>query len=292
MPCLNPARWLLNRLINWLNAELPTVENLPSDFAALCRQVKPADVVIVSGRSRIGGIIKTVTQSQWTHSALYIGRLCDIKDPELHQALRAHTDAADDEPLIVESLLGYGTVVNRLSDYAESHLRICRAQHLSPDDAQQVIAYSISKLGTEYDIRQLIDLARFMFPYALMPRRWRSSLFNYHPGTATRLICSTMIAEAFMQIHYPVLPITKTDTTGQVKLYQRNPRLFSPKDFDLSPYFDVLKFPLYGHHAHSYRQMQWESPEILCDDVNHCYPVALASCPVPTRRTKNMAGLK
>jgi hypothetical protein len=47
----------------------------------------------------------------------------------------------------------------------------------------------------------LLDLARFMYPYGLLPRRWRSTLFAHKPGVNTRCICATMLVEAFQGVN-------------------------------------------------------------------------------------------
>ncbi len=69
-------------------------------------------------------------------------------------------------------------MVNPLSKYRDDSLRICRAGGLSRQDAQRVLKFALQHLGFEYDLRQLLDLARFLFPYSVIPRRWRSSLFR------------------------------------------------------------------------------------------------------------------
>ncbi len=52
-----------------------------------------------------------------------------------------------------------------------------------------------------------IDLARFLLPYNILPRRWRSSLFSARPSRTTQTVCSTMIAEAFGHLQFPILPL-------------------------------------------------------------------------------------
>jgi hypothetical protein len=153
--------------------------------------------------------------------------------------------------LVIESLLGHGTIVSNLESYQAEHLRICRPSRLGMKDAQQVIRYATSRLGVDYDVRQIFDLARFLFPWFLLPRRWRSSLFQQNPGTSTRTVCSTMIAEAFSFVQFPILPLVKHTEDSGIKLFRRNPRLCTPSDFDYSPYFKIIKYPFVdiGHHS-------------------------------------------
>jgi hypothetical protein len=54
-----------------------------------------------------------------------------------------------------------------------------------------------------------------------------------------------MIADAFHSINFPILPLVQEDNEKNLELIQRNPRLFTPSDFDYSPYFNVIKYPIF-----------------------------------------------
>jgi len=117
----------------------------------------------------------------------------------------------------------------------------------------------VAALGSEYDMRQLIDLARFLMPWPIVPRRWRSSLFNYNPGENTKTVCSSLIAEAFQSVQYPILPSIDESGAGKSHLVAGNPRLYTPSDYDYSPYFSILKFPLLAvANADGYRKLPWK----------------------------------
>ncbi len=238
------------------------VDQFPlSDFQRLRHEIKPCDVVLVEGLSKVADVIKTITQSSWSHAALYIGRLHDISDPRIRQKVKSVYDGQPDEQLIVESQLGLGTVIRPLHVYEGRHLRICRPHELSFQDAQKILNFAILRLGTEYDLRAIMDLARFYLPWTILPRKWRSSLFNYSPGDSTQTVCSTMIAEAFASVHYPVLPLVKRIEDGNVRVFHRNPKLHTPSDFDYSPYFDIIKYPFMsfdGSGTSRFQLMPWE----------------------------------
>jgi len=108
-------------------------------------------------------------------------------------------------------------------------------------------------------VRQIFDLARFLFPWFIMPRRWRSTLFSANPGKSTQTVCSTMIAEAFGNIQFPILPLVKRIEGNRVQLFMRNPKLCTPSDFDYSPYFDIIKYPFldFQYHGHQ-RLVRWQ----------------------------------
>ncbi|MFW5969396.1 MAG: hypothetical protein ACOCP9_02030, partial [Halofilum sp. (in: g-proteobacteria)] len=102
---------LWNRITAWLNHERPSQDIPPCDFERLSYEIRPCDVLLFEGRSRVSDVIKLITLSPWTHAALYIGRLHDIDDPHMRERIRAQYEASGDEQLIIEALLGHGTVV-------------------------------------------------------------------------------------------------------------------------------------------------------------------------------------
>lgn len=85
-------------------------------------------------------------------------------------------------------------------------------------------------------------------------------------GEPTKAICSTLIARAFQSIRYPILPqITQeisrdADCDGCVReIWQiRHHSLFTPRDFDVSPYFAVIKPSLEAGFDH--RRLVWGVP--------------------------------
>lgn len=268
---LNPFSYIRNtiwdKVVSWLGSNSDKLHMPLSDFDRLRYEIRPCDVILVEGRAPVSEIIKTITLSSWTHSALYIGRLHNIDDPQLRDYIKKFYQGEPDDQLIIESQLGEGTIVDNISKYREDHLRICRPSSITRTDSQKVIAYSIHRLGTHYNVRQILDLARFLFPYALLPRRWRSSLFEHNAGTPTHTVCSTMLAEAFASVHYPILPVLHHDEDGQLVMYKRNTRLITPKDFDYSPYFDVIKYPILDFDELAiYRKMPWGKDGVELND--------------------------
>ncbi|VAW62086.1 hypothetical protein MNBD_GAMMA11-943 [hydrothermal vent metagenome] len=256
-----------DRIVEWLITNRDDPQMPLSDFDRLRYEIRPGDVILVEGRSPVSEIIKTITLSNWTHSAIYIGRLHNIDDPALREFIQKFYSGEPDDQLIIESQLGDGTIVDSIRKYNEDHLRICRPTSLTRSDAQKVISYAVNRLGTNYNVRQIFDLARFLFPYALLPRRWRSSLFEHNAGTPTHTVCSTMMAEAFASIHYPILPVLHRNENGQLIMYKRNTQLITPRDFDYSPYFDVIKYPILDFDELAiYRKMPWGKEGIVLND--------------------------
>ena len=252
------SRFISTPLSRWLQRRRPPRIIPLSDFDRIRHELKPSDVLLVEGRSRISDVIKVVTQSPWSHATLYIGRLHDIENEESRASLSRRSAFPPSTQLVIESQLGAGTLVRALTEYAHDHVRICRPVGLSAEDAQTISTHAINSLGLNYDIRQIFDLARFLFPWGILPRRWRSSLFRTRAGSETRTVCSTMIAEAFAAVEFPILPLVQRGEQDRIRLYRRNPKLCTPSDFDYSPYFEIIKYPFYDFaDIPSYKLLPW-----------------------------------
>ena len=280
----NPAAWLGKKIVGWLTAEQESVNPPLCDFERIRYEIRPCDVVLVEGRSRISEIIRTITQSPWSHSALYIGRIHDIDDEELREKLLSFYAGDPNEQLIIEAWLGVGTVVEPLNKYRADSLRVCRPAGLARQDAQHIMKFALHHLGFEYDLRQLMDLGRFLFPYSIIPRRWRSSLFEHNAGVPTRSVCSSMIAAAFASVKFPVLPVLEERRDGSLRMVPRNSRLFTPRDFDYSPYFDIIKCPhLDFTKQPTYRELPWDRRGRVCDADGECYVPTMQPDPQPVQ---------
>lgn len=260
-------KWISDSWTHWLTHEQPN-DGLPQcDFERLRYELRPGDVLLVQGRSRVSEIIQSITQSSWSHSALYIGRLHEIEDLEIRNLISSHFECPPDTQLLIEGIMGKGTIVSDLCVYNQDNVRLCRPRGLSRQDAQRVIAHAAQKLGFDYDLRHIIDLARFMLPWSFFPRQFRSKVFEYNPGESTRTVCSTMIAEAFASVEFPILPLVQEHATKGIEFITRNPRLYTPRDFDYSPYFDIIKHPLveFANNA-MYRSLPWNREGLLSQD--------------------------
>jgi hypothetical protein len=237
----------VGRLIaQYLQKPVPGYEPFtPSDPDALRRALEPGDVLLVEGNNRISGVIKYLTQSTWSHSALYVG-------PITGQV------SEDGEPhVLIEANVGEGVVSAPLSKYLRFHTRICRPVGLTEADRAAVCAYAVARIGFAYDLKNIIDLMRYLFPLPV-PQRWRRRLIALGSGDPSRLICSALIADAFRAVHYPILPKI-TAARSQQALEQileiRHSSLYCPRDFDISPYFNVVKPTI--ARGFDYKMLQW-----------------------------------
>lgn len=275
----NPFKSLYSKLESkvhqWLTHEPPAEEILPYDYNRLKYEIRPGDVLLIEGRSRVSAIIRSLTQSPWTHSALYIGRISDFEDQEAINTIRKYIKVADNTRLVIEGLLDQGMVIRPLHTYEKHHIRICRPIGIIPSDINVVINYALKSLGQPYNVRQLLDLGRFLLPWSIIPRRWKSSLFRTPTGEPDSGVCSSTIAEAFASVHFPVLPFVTTSEEKGLEVFHRNPYLYSPKDFDYSPYFEIIKYPLFNpdEPLPYYRRMPWSKSKLLYEGTGNKAPV-------------------
>lgn len=262
------GNWLIVKIGKYLNKEFPPKRGYLCDFDRICYEIRPADVLLVEGRTRISRIIKRVTQSPWSHAALYLGRMHDIEDPLLREKIHSHYKGKPHEQLIIESIVGKGTFISPLSVYQDDHIRICRPTGLARRDAQRVIAYTLSHLGKSYNMRHFFDLGRFLLASRFIPRRFGSTLFTYDAGQATQDICSAMIASAFESVKFPILPLIRENHQERLEMIHRNVKLFTPSDFDYSPYFNIIKYPLLPiAQTAPYRDLPWRDGLVSDDEV-------------------------
>ena len=223
-----------------------------TDTETLRRCMQPGDVLLVEGNFRISIAIKYLTQSTWSHAALYVG-----------DALGQNNHAGEGLDLI-EADLSQGVIAVPLSKYAGLNTRICRPVHLTAADQQTLIQFLKHRLGNEYDLKNVIDLMRYLLPTPPVPVGWRRRMLAFGSGDPTRAICSTLIAQAFQHIHYPILPDiehlaieTTRDCAYSTKeiLHIRHHSLFTPRDFDISPYFNIIKPTLVK--GFDYTKLHW-----------------------------------
>lgn len=225
----------------------------PTPPERLLATLVPGDVLLVEGHSRISAAIKYLTQSTWSHAAIYVGR----RAPGVLQA---------DDHCFVEADLSSGVRSVGIEEFTGFHTRICRPVGLNEAERAAVAAHVIARLGHRYDLRNVIDLARYLLPTPPVPGRLRRRMIQMGSGDPTRAICSTLIAQAFESIRYPVLPgvayepAATEDCPFCVKevLAIRHHSLYAPRDFDVSPYFQLVKPTVEG--GFDFRALAWREP--------------------------------
>jgi len=229
----------------------------------LLANLQPADVLLVEGNTRVSVAIKYLTQSTWSHAALYIGDALPSSTPwQLPYVL-------------VEADLQEGVRAVPLANYAQMHTRICRPVGLNEEDRKRVVDYVIARMGQQYDLKHIFDLIRYLLPTAPVPTRFRRRLLAIGSGDPTRAICSTLIAQAFESVRYPILPEIErawsndpihTDCYAEI-YHIRHHSLYTPRDFDISPFFDIIKPTIrngFNYHSLAWGDAPQDSRELKC----------------------------
>jgi hypothetical protein len=218
------------------------------EFSTLSQQqlqqtLKPGDLLLVEGNSRVSTAIKYLTQSTWSHVCLFVGEQDGVG------------------PLIEADMIN-GVSHVPLKKYDGFNVRICRAFNLTEEDKQQLLSYAIAGIGLQYDMKNLFDLMRYLIPTPPIPMRYRRKLIAFGSGAPTKAICSTFVAQAFQSIRYPILPREIEVCQGgmnipceDVVLERKHFSHFTPRDFDLSPYFQIIKPTLEVNF--DYKKLHW-----------------------------------
>ncbi len=247
------------RLLDWVGTFVARQLSKPTSgyepYAAarpelVAMTIRPADVLLVEGRrSKINSAIRYLTQSTWSHAALYVG-------------LGAKLGERDGEPLVlVEAELGQGVIASPLSKYDTYNTRICRPVGLTAEDRNKVIRYVVERIGYAYDLKNIIDLMRYFLPQPPVPARWRRRMIALGSGEPTRAICSSLIAQAFESVRYPILPeVHRVDRESRSEiLHIRHLSLYAPRDFDVSPFFAIVKPTI--ETGFDYKNISWVKDE-------------------------------
>lgn len=244
-------RGIANRIAAYLTSPSPGYRPHSTFNPRLLSQtLNPCDVILVEGNLRISTAIKYLTQSTWSHAALYVGNIFGDQ-------------AAEDPLVLVEADFTTGISTARLSKYEGCHVRICRPVGLSEKDRGTVIHHIVSRMGAAYDLKNILDLARYLFPTPPVPIRYRRKLISLGSGEPTKAICSSSIAEAFQAVRYPILPIKQEKSLDEIRMSpfasdsfkMRHHSLFVPRDFDISPFFEIVKPTIV--HGFDFKAMNW-----------------------------------
>jgi hypothetical protein len=299
-------RRLKDRILRYLHAPRPGHARRGwNDPAALRRHLRKGDVLLVAGDNRTSAIIRYLTQSAWSHAALYVGdELLRRGGPRAEEARRRFgSDAAE---LVVEAL-PEGVVASPISKYFDFDVRVVRPHGLRREDRDKILAEALAAIGWLYDVRNVLDLMRELLPLKLVPGRFRRAALRLGSGVPTEVICSSLIGSLFQHVRFPILPPAEAPVgvngaaahePGRLKrlvFRQRgaryaagvcrtcHPTLLTPADFDLSPYFEVVKFNVIADGGFDYRRIRWAGEETLAVAPPRRAPrITLEAQPRPT----------
>ena len=269
--------WITDRVTRFLEAPVGHYEqHHPNDLDALKRRARKGDVLLVDGDQRVSVLIKYLTHSPWSHAALYVGDELLRRGGALRALAEEHF--GDEAEHVVVEALTEGVVASPLSKYADHNVRLCRPLRLLPKHLDRILAGAIEAIGWRYDLRNVIDLALYLGRAALLPPRQRKRALRFGSGAARSVICTSLLGHLFADVGFPVLPhVSYPDAPGGAErasrlpllsvwsrrgeardgaLSGRHPTLLMPRDFDLSPFFEIVKVG--APEVLDYERVGWE----------------------------------
>ena len=271
--------WLTRRIADFLSRPTGRYElRVPNDLERLQRALRKGDVLLVEGDQRVSAVIKYLTQSSWSHAALYIGdELLRRGGEERVRALEAFGEDAGH--LLVEALFE-GVVVSPVAKYLDYNLRLCRPHGLRPEDCKVILGEALAAVGWRYDLRNILDLAVHLVLATVFPGRYRARVGRLGSNAAGEVICTSLLGRLFHRVRFPVLPLVTFPEGAEpggrarrqgrrpqfwrrrepyrARFSRRHPTLLTPRDFDTSPYFDIVKFNAVDDAHFDYQRIVWE----------------------------------
>jgi hypothetical protein len=208
----------MSALARYLARPLGEFSTLTStDRQAVAAVLRRGDVLLSSGNTRCAALVRRLTQSTWSHVSMYVGPL-----------------EVDPDPLcIVEADIAAGVRAIRLSDLDARRVTVLRPVHLVDTDGARLAEYVLRHIGSEYDFAHAWLLARSL----VVRRSW--ARVRSVPATlgrsATRFICSSLIAHAFAVIGLSVFP-----SGGTVRDRDAYHNLLVPADFEHASLFAIV----------------------------------------------------
>ncbi len=193
----------------------PATTTDPESLSAVLRN---GDVLLTEGNTRAAALIKRITRSTWSHVSMYVGPLEQGPDPRC----------------IVEADIAAGVRSIRLSELQGMNVRVLRPIGLNDAVRDRLAQWVVGQIGGEYDHRHAWALARRFL--RLAPKSGIAPAPNGIAHSATRFICSSLLANAFALVGYPILPIH----TAVAAVSTADHRYVMPADFERAPVFEIV----------------------------------------------------
>lgn len=158
-------------------------ESTRRDPQELVAVLLPGDVLLTDGNTRMAALVRRVTRSPWSHVSMYVGPLETGFDPRC----------------IVEADIAAGVRAMPLSELKGLRVRVLRRSGLDEAQRRRLADWVVSRIGGEYDLAHALALAKRLFGLPLASRIAPME-------SATRFICSTLLAQAFVLAGHPIVP--------------------------------------------------------------------------------------
>jgi Permuted papain-like amidase enzyme, YaeF/YiiX, C92 family len=190
-----------------------------ADPQSLAATLRPGDVLLTQGNTRMAALVRRITGSPWSHVSMYVGPLEGGPDPRC----------------IVEADIAAGVRAIPLSELDGLHVRVLRPAPLHDADRRRLADWVVSRIGDQYDVALAWALARRLLRL--------SSTLRLPPAPsavmqgATRFICSSLLAQAFLLVGYPIVP----GQLGVRAAGTADHRYVTPRDFASAALFEVVR---------------------------------------------------
>jgi Permuted papain-like amidase enzyme, YaeF/YiiX, C92 family len=213
-----------NRVINALALYLarPLKHYGPSTIAdpqSLSATLRPGDVLLTQGNTRMAALVRHITGSPWSHVSMYVGPREDGPDPRC----------------IVEADIAAGVSAIPLSELKGLNVRILRPAFLRDADRHRLADWVVSRIGDEYDVAHAWALARRLLRVSSTSRRPPAP--SATAQGAARFICSSLLAQAFLLVGYPIVPAQLGVRAAGIADH----RYVTPRDFESAAMFEVVR---------------------------------------------------
>ena len=209
---------LVGALALYLAQPVKHLSSTDADTQCLSAMLRHGDVLLTEGNTRMAVLVKGITRSPWTHVSMYVGPL----------------EAGPDPRCIVEADIAAGVRAVPLSEFKGLRVRVLRPTALHETDRHRLADWVVSRIGAEYDLAHAWALARRLLRLPLASRL-RPAPSTMAQG-ATRLICSSLLAQAFVLIGYQIVPAQ----VGVRDAWAVDHRYVTPRDFESASVFEVM----------------------------------------------------
>ena len=185
-----------------------------ADLYALAAVLRHGDVVLASGKTRAAALVRRFTGSSWAHAAMYVGPLEEGPDPRC----------------IVEADIAEGVRAVPLTEFRGQRVLVLRPTGLQPEDRHKLSHWVLTRIGNRYDLAHAWALAKALLRVPL------SLPVPPVSETATRFICSSLLAQAFVLVGHPIPPahVRVRDAAAPDLHY------VTPRDFAAASGFEVV----------------------------------------------------
>jgi len=188
---------------------------MDAELPALAATLRCGDVLLTNGNTRAAALVRRVTRSSWAHVCMYVGPLEEGADPRC----------------IVEADVAAGVRAIRLSELGGLKVRVLRPAALADAELRSLADWVVARIGDPYDMAHAWALAKLL----LLPLASRLAPPVRMAEGASRFICTSLLAQAFVLVGYQLVP------GAGVGAARAAPAYVVPRDFESASGFELVE---------------------------------------------------